>query len=158
MQLLTELVQTVVSLAPSPTGCTSSCQDGGTEWLKPEGMADPTNGKVVRLNGMNLSHAQMLEGIAGGLPKDNNRQPALIASPARSIYASPILQQLSCSLVWQWHEAALQHHRSQAEQITLPFSFVAHHRAVQSVANCGLNQFSQQLHLCPMHLIGWKVT
>ena len=53
-------------------------------------MADSTDGKLMRLDGINLSHAWMLEGIAAGLPKDDDCQPALIASPTRSIYA-PIL-------------------------------------------------------------------
>ena len=54
-------------------------------------MADPTDGKLMCLDGMNLSHVWMLEGIAAGLPKDDDRQPTLIVLPARSIYASPIL-------------------------------------------------------------------
>ena len=54
-------------------------------------MADRTDGKLVYLNGMNLSHVWMLEGITAGLPKDDDRQLALTVLPTRSIYASPIL-------------------------------------------------------------------
>ena len=68
-----------------------SCQDGGTEWLKLAGMADQIDGKLMHLDGMNLSHAWMLEEIAARLPKDDDRLPTLIASPACFIYASPIL-------------------------------------------------------------------
>ena len=49
---------------PSPTGCTG---DGGAKCLK-AAMADPTNGKLVHLDGLNLSHTWMLEGIAARLP------------------------------------------------------------------------------------------
>ena len=47
-------------------------QDVWTEWLKPVRMANPINSKLVRLDGMNLSHAWMLEGITAGLPKDDH--------------------------------------------------------------------------------------
>ena len=59
MNLLTDCFR-----LPSPTGCTG---DGGAKCLK-AAMADPTNGKLVHLDGLNLSHMWMLEGIAAGLP------------------------------------------------------------------------------------------
>ena len=43
-------------------------------------MADPTDGKLVHLDGLNLSHAWMQEGIAAGLPEDDDCRPALIAA------------------------------------------------------------------------------
>ena len=41
-----------------------------------------TDRKPVHLDGLNLSPVWMLEGIAGGLPEDNDRRPALIAAAA----------------------------------------------------------------------------
>ena len=53
-------------LAPLPTGCTGSCQPlrkmgGSSAWHKPAVMANPTNSKLVHLDGLN--HAWMLERI-----------------------------------------------------------------------------------------------
>ena len=45
-------------------------------------MAGLTDGKLVHLDSLNLSHAWMLEGIATRLPDDNYHQPALIVSAA----------------------------------------------------------------------------
>ena len=60
---------------PSLTGCTGSCQaDGGTEWLE-AAMADLTDGNLVHLDSLNMSHAWMLEGIAAGLPEDDDCWP-----------------------------------------------------------------------------------
>ena len=55
---------------------------GGAEWLEAVVMADPTDGKLVHLDGLNLSHAWMLEEIAAGLPTDDVHQPDLIVSAA----------------------------------------------------------------------------
>ena len=43
-------------------------------------MTDPTDGKLVHLDGVNLSRAWALEGIAAGLPEDDARRPALMAA------------------------------------------------------------------------------
>ena len=46
------------------------------------GDADPTDGKLVHLDGLNLSHAWMLEGIAAVLPEDDDCWPTLIVAVA----------------------------------------------------------------------------
>jgi hypothetical protein len=47
------------------------------EWLKPGVVADPTDGKLAHLDGLNLSRAWMLERIAAALPANDPRIPAL---------------------------------------------------------------------------------
>lgn len=54
--------------------------DGSTGWLKPGEVRDPTDGKLVHLDGVNLSRAWAMEGIASALPKDDARIPALLAT------------------------------------------------------------------------------
>ena len=54
----------------------------GTNWLKPAVVSDPTDGKLVHLDGLNLSRAWMLEGIASGLPADDPRRASLLAAAA----------------------------------------------------------------------------
>jgi hypothetical protein len=51
--------------------------DGSTAWLKPAVVTDKTDGKLVHLDGLNLSRAWMLEGIAGGLPPGDPRVVSL---------------------------------------------------------------------------------
>jgi hypothetical protein len=41
---------------------------------------DPTDGKLVHLDGVNLSRAWALEGIASALPQDDSRRSSLLAS------------------------------------------------------------------------------
>ena len=48
------------------------------EW-KPAISPDPGDPKFSHLDGLNLSRAWMLEGIAQGLPDDDSRRPALLA-------------------------------------------------------------------------------
>ncbi|HSY48581.1 MAG TPA: DUF2891 domain-containing protein [Thermoanaerobaculia bacterium] len=45
--------------------------------LHPEVVTDPTDGKLAHLDGLNLSRAWMLEGIASGLPKSDPRVTSL---------------------------------------------------------------------------------
>jgi hypothetical protein len=45
--------------------------------LYPEVVTDPTDGKLAHLDGLNLSRAWMLEGIASGLPKGDARMAVL---------------------------------------------------------------------------------
>lgn len=54
--------------------------DGSAAWLKPGEVRDPTDGKLVHLDGVNLSRAWAMEGIASALPKDDPRIPALLAA------------------------------------------------------------------------------
>jgi hypothetical protein len=51
--------------------------DGGADWLPLGVVTDRTDGKLAHLDGLNLSRAWMLEGIASGLPEDDPRIPAL---------------------------------------------------------------------------------
>lgn len=52
-------------------------------WLVPAVVTDPTDGKLAHLDGLNLSRAWMLEGIAAGLPAEDPRRAALAAAAAR---------------------------------------------------------------------------
>ena len=52
-------------------------KDGSTDWLLPGVVTDPTDGKLAHLDGLNLSRAWMLEGIASALPRDDARVPSL---------------------------------------------------------------------------------
>lgn len=49
-------------------------------WLKPGVVLDATDGKLVHLDGVNLSRAWALEGIASALPKDDPRRVALLSA------------------------------------------------------------------------------
>ena len=69
----------------SPPGCrTSSPASAGGErhWLTPGVVTDPSDGKLAHLDGLNLSRAWMLEGIAAGLPPADPRLPSLRAAAA----------------------------------------------------------------------------
>jgi hypothetical protein len=50
------------------------------EWLPVGVVTDKTDGKLAHLDGLNLSRAWMLEGIAAGLPATDARRRALIAA------------------------------------------------------------------------------
>jgi hypothetical protein len=52
------------------------------EWLEPGVVKDPTDGKLVHLDGFNLSRAWNLEGIAAALPAHDGRRSALLAAGA----------------------------------------------------------------------------
>jgi hypothetical protein len=54
----------------------------GKEWLAPAVVTDPTDPKLAHLDGLNLSRAWMLEGIASGLPPADPRRPALKTAAA----------------------------------------------------------------------------
>jgi hypothetical protein len=54
--------------------------DGSVRWLAPGIVTDRTDGKLVHLDGLNLSRAFMLRGIAAGLPKGDPRIRALHAT------------------------------------------------------------------------------
>jgi hypothetical protein len=47
-------------------------------WLQPVVSPDPSDPKLAHLDGLNLSRAWMLEGIAAGLPKGDKRMPMII--------------------------------------------------------------------------------
>jgi DUF2891 family protein len=54
--------------------------DGSAAWLAPAVVTDPGDPKLAHLDGLNLSRAWMLEGIASGLPADDKRQASLRAA------------------------------------------------------------------------------
>ena len=56
--------------------------EGSTPWLTPAVVTDPTDGKLAHLDGLNLSRAWMLEGIASDLPADDPRIAPLRAAAA----------------------------------------------------------------------------
>ena len=53
---------------------------GDREWLQPVVSPDPSDPKLAHLDGLNLSRAWMLEGIAAGLPKSDERLPSIKAT------------------------------------------------------------------------------
>lgn len=54
--------------------------DGSGDWLTPGEVRDPTDGKLVHLDGVNLSRAWAMEGIASALPDGDARVRALLAA------------------------------------------------------------------------------
>jgi hypothetical protein len=57
-------------------------RDGSIAWLPPGEVTDRSDPKLAHLDGLNLSRAWMLEGIARGLPANDKRIRALRASAA----------------------------------------------------------------------------
>ena len=57
-------------------------RDGSSRWLVPGVVTDRTDGKLVHLDGLNLSRAFMLRGIASGLPERDRRRAALLSAAA----------------------------------------------------------------------------
>ena len=57
--------------------------DGSSDWLAPGIFKDASDGKLVHLDGVNLSRAWNLYNIAGALPNSDPRRAALIASAKR---------------------------------------------------------------------------
>lgn len=54
--------------------------DGSADWLPPAFVTDRRDGHLVHLDGLNLSRAWMLEGIAAGLPAGDPRVAGLLAA------------------------------------------------------------------------------
>ena len=52
------------------------------DWLAPGIVTDRSDPKLAHIDGLNLSRAWMLEGIASGLPKHDPRTAALAAAAA----------------------------------------------------------------------------
>jgi hypothetical protein len=57
-------------------------EDGSAGWIEPGVVLDPTDGKLVHLDGFNLSRAFNLQGIVAGLPPSDPRRGALLAAGA----------------------------------------------------------------------------
>jgi hypothetical protein len=53
---------------------------GTSKWLQPVVSPDPSDPKLAHLDGLNLSRAWMLEGIASGLPKTDKRLGSIMAT------------------------------------------------------------------------------
>lgn len=51
-----------------------------SKWLQPVVSPDPSDPKLAHLDGLNLSRAWMLEGIAARLPKTDKRLPSIMAA------------------------------------------------------------------------------
>jgi hypothetical protein len=57
-------------------------KDGSSAWLAPGIVTDPTDPKLAHLDGLNLSRAWMLEGMASALPSGDARVAGLRATAA----------------------------------------------------------------------------
>jgi hypothetical protein len=68
-------------------------RDGRGDWLAVGIVLDPSDGKLVHLDGVNLSRAWNLQNIAAALPDDDPRRPALLA--ARDTHAEAGLASVS---------------------------------------------------------------
>jgi hypothetical protein len=55
-------------------------EEAGAGWLPVGVVTDRSDGKLAHLDGLNLSRAWMLEGMASGLPSEDPRRPALLAA------------------------------------------------------------------------------
>jgi len=55
-------------------------RSGHSRWLQPVVSPDPSDPKLAHLDGLNLSRAWMLEGIAAGLPKSDKRLVSILAT------------------------------------------------------------------------------
>lgn len=55
-------------------------EDGRGDWLKPGIVLDASDGKLVHLDGVNLSRAWALKGIASRLPETDPRRASLLAA------------------------------------------------------------------------------
>ena len=54
--------------------------NSGGQWLEPVVSPDPSDPKLAHLDGLNLSRAWMLQGIAVSLPQNDKRRSAIIAA------------------------------------------------------------------------------
>lgn len=55
-------------------------KDGSAEWLEVAMVTDKSDGKLAHLDGLNLSRAWMLDGIASALPQDDPRRASIAAA------------------------------------------------------------------------------
>jgi hypothetical protein len=62
-------------------------EDGSGDWLAPAVVTDPTDGKLAHLDGLNLSRAWMLDGIASALALDDPRRAAFEMAGRRNASA-----------------------------------------------------------------------
>jgi len=55
-------------------------KDGSADWMPVARVTDRNDGKLAHLDGLNLSRAWMLEGIASALPKSDARHASVVAA------------------------------------------------------------------------------
>jgi hypothetical protein len=55
-------------------------RDGSSTWLAPGIVTDRSDPKLAHIDGLNLSRAWMLEGIASGLPPKDRRRASLVSA------------------------------------------------------------------------------
>lgn len=60
---------------------------GQADWLPVAVVTDRADGKLSHIDGLNLSRAWMLQGIAAGLPEDDERRAALLSAADRHAQA-----------------------------------------------------------------------
>jgi hypothetical protein len=65
-------------------------RERSASWLKPAIVTDRSDPKLAHIDGLNISRAWMLEGIAAGLPRGDSRIPALHAAAANHAAAALI--------------------------------------------------------------------
>ena len=58
-------------------------KNGRGDWLSPGVVTDPSDPKLAHLDGLNLSRAWTLAGMASGLPQNDPRRAALLAAAER---------------------------------------------------------------------------
>jgi len=62
--------------------------NGRADWLEPGVVTDRSDPKLAHIDGLNLSRAWMLEGIASGLPSNDRRRASLLAAARAHAQAS----------------------------------------------------------------------
>ena len=73
-------------------------QRPGRAWLQPAVVTDRADPKLVHIDGLNMSRAWMLQGIAHGLPADDRRIAPLLA--AADLHRSAALP----AVTWEYYE------------------------------------------------------
>ncbi len=68
--------------------------DTDEHWIEPAVVSDPGDPKLGHLDGLNLSRAWMLEGIASGLSVSDPRRPALVATAQMHLRRRSLARQL----------------------------------------------------------------
>lgn len=84
---LGSFLPTLTDATPRTTASSLSSEASGAKerdtvrrpWLAPVTCPDPSDGKLAHLDGLNLSRAWMLHGIANGLPEADPRRTVLMA-------------------------------------------------------------------------------
>lgn len=77
-------------------------RDGSTSWLPPATDIERDDGRLSHLDGLNLSRAWMLRGVAHGLPPADARIPSLLASAAehQTVALGPIDEPYDIGAHW----------------------------------------------------------